>query len=642
MLLVIDDLERVMEEDKQRQRYVVSEQAAPVLRALLEAFDATAGDSRLLLTSRYRLYLDGLEKKLLDLPLPPLSPAAQGKLMARQLHAVQSGPTDIARAEGERLLKERAKLLAAVPGIARGNPGLQDLIGRKLVLSRVVTSANAAKVVEEMEAWFAQGELPSDAEAREFLESLAIDQLITLAGDLGRTLLRRLTLFSLSVPDTVAEKMAGEVGASLARLRDLGLVDRHEDVVDPHVPAVAANSLAAARVAPLDDDEQKTVARQVTQDLFIAWGGAAAETDWPPMCDLQLVRLGLLAEDAEIVAACAAVTVQALTGGSAEAAANLGQAAIELLDAQQRTVPWRLLRATAQAAATRGDGPTADLLIARGVGVLAQQRAAGTPVDADEAALLPGAHAERLFMRGELDEALRILRGELLPVLERLGHVRARAITMGQIADILTSRGDLDEALRIREDEELPVYQRLGDVQSRAMTMGQITDILQSRGELEKALRILQNEVLPAFERLGDVRSRAVTMGRIADILESRGDLDQALRIRQMEQLPIFQRLDDAENIANTMWKLARIDLAQKRYEEALSRIGEAYAIVLRLGRAEAIAVIGMRLGQILAASKRRDEALVILQRSADLFRKLGREEDAQEAEVIIAELGLG
>jgi hypothetical protein len=112
-----------MEEDAQQQRYVVSEAAAPVLRAVLEAFDAAAGDSRLLLTSRYRLYLDGLEEKLLDLPLPPLSPAAQGKLMDRQQLALQSGPTEKARAEGEKLLNERAELLARVPTSHAAIPG---------------------------------------------------------------------------------------------------------------------------------------------------------------------------------------------------------------------------------------------------------------------------------------------------------------------------------------------------------------------------------------------------------------------------------------------------------------------------------------------------------------------------------------
>jgi hypothetical protein len=43
---------------------------------------------------------------------------------------------------------------------------------------------------------------------------------------------------------------------------------------------------------------------------------------------------------------------------------------------------------------------------------------------------------------------------------------------MGKIADILQARGELDEALRIRREEELPVYDRLGDVRSKAVTHG--------------------------------------------------------------------------------------------------------------------------------------------------------------------------
>jgi phosphopentomutase len=53
---------------------------------------------------------------------------------------------------------------------------------------------------------------------------------------------------------------------------------------------------------------------------------------------------------------------------------------------------------------------------------------------------------------------------------------------MGRIADILQGRGQLDEALRIYQEEELPVYERLGDVRSKAITMGRIADILQARG----------------------------------------------------------------------------------------------------------------------------------------------------------------
>ncbi|MFO1118684.1 MAG: hypothetical protein U1E38_00620 [Rhodospirillales bacterium] len=173
---------------------------------------------------------------------------------------------------------------------------------------------------------------------------------------------------------------------------------------------------------------------------------------------------------------------------------------------------------------------------------------------------------------------------EELPVYERLGDVRERAVTMGKIADILQARGQLDDALRIRTEEQLPVYERLGDVRSRAVTMGRIADIPQARGQLDDALRIRTEEELPVYERLGDVRERAVTMGsptsckladssttpcasavrrtarlraprrrprarrdhgKIADILQARGQLDDALRIYQEEELPVYERLGD-------------------------------------------------------------------------------------------------
>jgi tetratricopeptide (TPR) repeat protein len=91
---------------------------------------------------------------------------------------------------------------------------------------------------------------------------------------------------------------------------------------------------------------------------------------------------------------------------------------------------------------------------------------------------------------------------------------------MGRIAEILQARGQLDEALRIYQEEALPVYERLGDVRSKAVAMGQIADILQAQGQLDEALRIHQEEALPVYERLGDVRAKAFTMGRIADIMK--------------------------------------------------------------------------------------------------------------------------
>ena len=56
-----------------------------------------------------------------------------------------------------------------------------------------------------------------------------------------------------------------------------------------------------------------------------------------------------------------------------------------------------------------------------------------------------------LFVHSQ--EALRIRTEEELPVYERLGEVGAVAVAKGKIADILLLRGEVDEALRILMEE---------------------------------------------------------------------------------------------------------------------------------------------------------------------------------------------
>ena len=213
--------------------------------------------------------------------------------------------------------------------------------------------------------------------------------------------------------------------------------------------------------------------------------------------------------------------------------------------------------------------------------------------------------AELQWQRGDPEGALHALRADVLPVYERLGDVRSKAVTMGQIADILQARGQLDEALRIRQDEELLVYEHLKDVREKAVTMGKIADILQARGQFDEALRIRQEDQLPVFERLGEVRSKAVTMGQIADILQARGQYDEALRIRQDEELPVYKRLGDVRSQAVTLYKLADLLAAKGQQPEALRMLTEAVLPVFeQMGLAleaditrQAIASLRKRLG---------------------------------------------
>ena len=178
--------------------------------------------------------------------------------------------------------------------------------------------------------------------------------------------------------------------------------------------------------------------------------------------------------------------------------------------------------------------------------------------------------ANILEARGELDEALRIRRDEVLPVFEQIGDASSRAVTLGQIANILHTKGEIDEALRIRKDEVLPVFEQLGDARSRASTLSEIADILQERGEIDEALRIRQEEVLPEFERLGEARDHALTLGKVADIHQAKGNLNEALLIRKDRELPVYRRLGDVRAGAVTLGKIAGILRARGKFNEAI------------------------------------------------------------------------
>ena len=83
LLLIIDDLEQILVADPAGPHQVAAGHA-PVLAGVLRAFDPAETDSRLLVTSRFTFTLGGLEARLEDVQLRPLSPVAQRKLQRRQ------------------------------------------------------------------------------------------------------------------------------------------------------------------------------------------------------------------------------------------------------------------------------------------------------------------------------------------------------------------------------------------------------------------------------------------------------------------------------------------------------------------------------------------------------------------------------
>jgi tetratricopeptide (TPR) repeat protein len=180
-----------------------------------------------------------------------------------------------------------------------------------------------------------------------------------------------------------------------------------------------------------------------------------------------------------------------------------------------------------------------------------------TAGDEREAAIAMGGLADILAARGELDEALRIRREELIPVFEKLGDLSGQALTLSKIADVLIQDGQTEEGLRICVADLLPIFEKLGDIRSRAVTLSQIAAVLRTHGQLDEAVRILRDDVLPVFEKLGDIRQCAVTLGQISNALMALGQLDEAVRILRDDLLPVFEKLGDIRHRAVTFAYLA-------------------------------------------------------------------------------------
>ncbi|GGN06478.1 tetratricopeptide (TPR) repeat protein [Actinoplanes campanulatus] len=615
LLLIVDDLEQILEAHPTGD-HRISAAHAPVIAAILRAFDPDETDSRLLFTSRFRFAVNGLETRLEPIQLEPLSEASQRKLSTRQ----KALTTDDLRASRKDLARRAVE-------VSHGNPGLQDLIALRLVYSDEVDESRAENVVAGMESYLSQGDLPSDTEVRGFLENLALDSLIDLAGSDNIALVRALTLFDLPIPEPVLEVLASRTGGAPDRLRALGLVDVFADVYRPDQPASAANSLTAGRLAPLTEKERAETATVAASPLHSAWGGVAGRRYRDPVLALQLTRLGLLADDPVIVAANASYGVVELRTGRASDALDLGQEAVALLDRCAMPVPVSLLRHVADAALAGGHGDIGDALLERAAANGDGAEEASSDEDRLEDARVLVEQARRLLARGELDRAERSAQ-QAFQLFTTAGSEHEAAISQGVIADSRYRRGEYNEALRIRREVELPVYERLGETRQIAVTWAEIADVLFQQREFDEALRIRREVALPVFERLGETREIAMIWGRIADVLYQQNKFDEALRIRREIQLPVSERLGESREVAIIWGKIADILLERAEFDEALRIRREVQLPVLEgLGETREIALVWSGIADVLselgdhteALRIRREVELPVYQRIGDL-----------------------
>jgi len=607
VLLIIDDLERLLEEPRPDQPSVpVQPERRPMLAAVLRAFGRQQR-SKLLLTSRYTFSLPDSRASDLaaDLVLVPLRAMdesdrrKQQRALLRDLPARQVARLDLA-------------LLQRAGELADGNPGLQALLSQPVLAGEAQAAGQAFAVIEHylqrgVPPAAIQNELAAGRAADErnavlaFFRRMAFD---TYRNALSSQQLRALQagcLFTSGLPLPLPALQAaaraagvGDAAAAVQRLLGLGLLDDHGQLTD--IAHAAVNPLARPLVDAIPDDDARQWAAAALPALADAWidGGTFR---WPVAFAAEawrLIQRAGSAAPARLVDAATAVLARHRheQGDRAQAILNeLVLPARQALDAQGHAPSRDFWSAVHDVADRAGDTGL------RMASVAGLKNRATSPFERGSALLREAWAAQS---SGDPDGADGCF-AEAAELFRSAGADRDVAIARAGQADILQARGQLDEALRIRLEEELPVYEKLGDVRSKAVTQGQIADILQARGQLDEALRIRLEEQLPVYEKLGDVREKAVTHFKIASLRLARNE-------QQTEEgfLAIFESLRQAYDIAVLM-----------RIPDGISAVGPLYAQILARRQAftpalevlarvdEACAVLGEEAGRQRAAALR-------------------------------------
>jgi len=660
ILLIVDDLERILD-DPEPDRLLTPVRAAhgwdQAIAGILSAFERDRGQSRLLITSRYDFEArdtGGADRatNLERIALTPFDHQQRDRQWRAKLEIQQRSDQEAKR----RAVKEAhadektTPLLRQATAIAAGNPGLQELLTTPLLAGEHTAVSDA---IERIQEFMDSGKPPESDQAVdtenaafEFFRRMTFERYQAALSGTERTMLQAASVFGESVwsedvdPDAL-EKLgldtvvpmpavaldavgtaAGIDDPATARVRlvALGLIDTYAaNVTDHDADGYEVNRLARPLVSRLDAPERKRLAAAAVNVLVEVW--TDDDGNWPiDVRSFESIRLALIGNiELSAMQNLARPAVNYLLDDllRAEAALAVGCAVSDRVALTEVWPDLVLTRRLAEAAGRTEKGQLRKALLRRGLSAETDNEKGKAQLKHEEAI--------RLIQVGSLDEALSLL-NEAVATFERLGLVRERAVSRGEVADVLQASSKPEEALRIRNKELIPIFRSLKDWRSYALTMGKIADVYEIRGEVDEALRIRREEELPIFIRIGDVRSQAATMGKIADVHQLRGEIDEALRIRQKEQLPVFERLGEVSAYAFTKIKIANLLQAKGNIKEAMRiRREELLPVCKQLDNKRLLAVVMGTIADECEATGNLDEALRIRrEEQLPVFERLG------------------
>src|SRR5208337_4616147 len=180
-------------------------------------------------------------------------------------------------------------------------------------------------------------------------------------------------------------------------------------------------------------------------------------------------------------------------------------------------------------------------------------RPSGDPKALTKHAAFDLRRAEHMVRTGDVAQAEALTR-EAQTTFRSAGDERGAAVAAGQIADILQSRGEVDEALRVLREEQLPVYERIGDARGRSATLFKIASALLDAGGLEAGrVQEIDDALAESFGiavRLGQPDGVGTVGAVLAQVLAVGGHHDDALDVLNQAEAA-FRKLGDGRGVGH-------------------------------------------------------------------------------------------
>jgi hypothetical protein len=146
----------------------------------------------------------------------------------------------------------------------------------------------------------------------------------------------------------------------------------------------------------------------------------------------------------------------------------------------------------------------------------------------------------------------------LVAVYERLGDVRARAVTLGDIARLRAQQGEVEEALRLHQ-ERLAVNRRLSNLEGQASAMWDIAQIELGQDNIGQAAPLIVEayQICDRINRLEGICIIGMTLGQLL-IANDRRDQGLAVLRRSEEDFRRMQRHSEADAVAALITRLGQ------------------------------------------------------------------------------------